>query len=86
MNICPRFGLQCNTCNNGCHFLGDDRPKEIKMILTEEERKAFAAAAEPLIEWVAQNCHPHTSVVLDANSAELLEGVAAHRTDKFLRD
>ena len=55
--------------------------------MSEEQRKAaFVAAAEPLIEWVAKNCHPHTTVVLDATHAELLEGAIVHRTEKFLRD
>jgi len=56
------------------------------MILTEEQRKSFEAASEQLMAWLSDNCHPHTTVILDYGSAELVEGIAAHRTEKFVKD
>ena len=54
--------------------------------MTPEQRAAFEALAHPLIEWVAQNLHPHHTVVLDATHAELLEGIAAVHTTEYLVD
>ena len=56
------------------------------MILTEDQRKTFSAASEPLMQWLAENCHPHVAALVDSNSADLVESVAAHRTDKFIKD
>ena len=30
------------------------------MTMTDEQRKAFALASEPLMWWLSENCHPHT--------------------------
>ncbi len=56
------------------------------MILTEEQRNAFKAACEPLMKWMGENCHPHTTVILDVARAELVEGVAVHQTEQFIKD
>ena len=54
--------------------------------MTEEQRKTFETAARPLIEWLAKNCHPHMTAVVDSNSAALLEGQHVIRTDDYLVD
>ena len=41
-----------------------------------ETRKEFEQLMTPVLEWVKSNCHPHTTILIDRNSAELLEGVA----------
>ena len=46
----------------------------------------FALAAEPLIRYLAHTHHPHTKVIVDSTSAELVEGMAVHRAEKFLVD
>ena len=56
------------------------------MILTTEQRAAFAAASEPLMKWLSETCHPHTTVLLTSTRAELVEGVMGHVTDKFIKD
>lgn len=56
------------------------------MVLTEEERKAFIEASEPLMKWLADNCHPHCCAIVEYGTSQLVEGVAAHKTGKFLRD
>ena len=56
------------------------------MTMTDEQRKAFALASEPLMWWLSENCHSHTTVILDSTRAELVEGVVAHVTDKFIKD
>ncbi|MHB1328007.1 MAG: hypothetical protein ACYC2K_07380 [Gemmatimonadales bacterium] len=56
------------------------------MILNEQQRREFEAVTRPVIEWLNKNCHPHVSVVIDITSAELSEGVAAVRTNDYIRD
>lgn len=49
------------------------------MILSELQFKGFRDAAMPLMKWLSENCHPHVTVILDSERAELLEGIAAIR-------
>ena len=56
------------------------------MTLSDDERKAFAASAGPLMQWLSDNCHPHVTAIVDSGRAELLEGIALHMTDKSLED
>ena len=43
-------------------------------------------AAKPLIKYIAENYHPHVTVIVTNNSVELLEGVMQANTDEFLKD
>jgi len=54
--------------------------------MNEEERKEFAKLCEPLMEWMADNCHPHYTAIINYTRADLVEGVVGHRTEKFIRD
>ncbi len=56
------------------------------MILTAEQRAAFEEAAKPLIKFLCENCHPHTSVIVDSTGAELVEGIHVLKTEEFLKD
>jgi len=48
------------------------------MILSEEKRQEFIAAATPLMMWIEQNCHPHCEATVCSNEAHLLEGIVSH--------
>jgi len=51
--------------------------------MIEQEFKAFREAALPLMQWLADNRHPHVTVIVDSERAELLEGQAnARRVSK----
>lgn len=54
--------------------------------MTEEKRKQFEDIVKPIIKWMAENLHPHTTIIIDSNSAELLEGQCAITTNEFLID
>ena len=56
------------------------------MILKEEQTYEFEKLTKPLIKWLNENCHPHTTVIIDYDSAELSEGICAIRTKEFIRD
>lgn len=51
-----------------------------------ENQNSFEEAAKPLIKWMAENAHPHTTTIVTARHAELLEGCIAITTDEFLVD
>lgn len=56
------------------------------MILTPEQRATFEAVARPLIKWMAENTHPHTTTIVTGMTAELLEGEHVVNTDEYLQD
>ena len=56
------------------------------MIITEEQRAEMGRVARPLIQWLNENCNPHTQIVVDCTRVELLEGCATYHTYDFLKD
>lgn len=52
-------------------------------VLDNEELKS---SVEAVMKYLAENHHPHTKVIIDSDSAELVEGLATHRTEKFIKD
>ena len=43
--------------------------------ISKEKQEEFLEAARPLINFIANNFHPHTVAVVDVSSAELSEGL-----------
>lgn len=56
------------------------------MVITNEQREGMLKAAEPLIEWLNENCHPHCEVLVDQCRVRLTEDVVSGKVDKYLRD
>jgi len=56
------------------------------MTITKEQSAEMLEAAKPLIQWINENCHPHTQIILDQTHVQLLEGVASNMTKEFLKD
>lgn len=50
------------------------------------EAKEFEEAVEPLMKWMSENQHPHTTVIVTGTRAELVEGLQCHLTDEFIVD
>ena len=50
------------------------------------EKQTFEEAVKPLIKWVAENCNPHATVLVDCTSAELLQGSECVINEEFLVD
>jgi len=46
------------------------------MILTKLQIQELREAAIPLMKWLEENCHPHVTVIVDSERAELVEGLA----------
>jgi hypothetical protein len=45
----------------------------------EENFKFLRHNAEPIMEYMARNFHPHTTLIITSTTAELVEGICAHR-------
>jgi hypothetical protein len=52
----------------------------------EKQRAEFEELVRPIMKWMADNLHPHTKIIIEANSAELLEGDMAVQTNEYLID
>jgi hypothetical protein len=48
------------------------------MIISLEQLSSFSTSAQPLIQWLKDNCHPHCKAIVDSERAELVEGIAGH--------
>ena len=46
------------------------------MILTPKQIEELNEAAQPLMTWLGTNCHPHCKVIVESDSAEIVEGLA----------
>jgi hypothetical protein len=46
----------------------------------------FENVAKPLMKWLCDNKHPHTTAIVTGNVAELVEGVETVKTDEFIVD
>lgn len=40
----------------------------------EDKQKELEQLATPLIEWLKQNYNPHTKIIIDIDSAEVVSG------------
>lgn len=43
-------------------------------------------AAKPLMKWIAENCNPHSTVIVDGGSAVLYSAENSVITDEFIKD
>ncbi len=56
------------------------------MNLTKEQREEFERLADPMIRFLCENCHPHTTVIIENSSAVLLEAQVGHVNESFIKD
>jgi len=54
--------------------------------MSEDKKPSFDDVVRPVIKWLAENAHPHHSVVITSTTAELLEGQKVVNTDEYLID
>jgi len=52
----------------------------------EQRRQEFIELVTPVMKWMAEELHPHTKIIIEANSAELVEGDIAYKNDEFIVD
>lgn len=73
-NNCSYYNDKCSNVNN------DGNCKRFK------KQDNFEIFAKPLMKWLAENKHPHCSIILTSTTAELVEGIQCINTDEFLID
>jgi hypothetical protein len=56
------------------------------MNIYEKKKAEFEEIVRPVMKWLAENQHPHTKIIIEANIAELVEGNIAVQTNEFLVD
>lgn len=54
--------------------------------MTETQNAEFEALAKPLIKWINANKNPHTKIIIDSMSAEVVDGCAGFHTDEYIKD
>jgi len=59
--------------------------KDLKALRGSED-KGFEFLANLMIAWLNKNCNPHTSILIDCQSAEVVAGIRSFVTDEHLRD
>jgi hypothetical protein len=47
------------------------------------EKPDFRALAEPLVEYLRKNYHPHARIIIDFDSVEIVEGVRGEHFEYF---
>ncbi|HHT2623360.1 hypothetical protein G9400_22600 [Klebsiella michiganensis] len=52
----------------------------------QSKTSSFEGVVKPVIKWLNENTNPHTSVNIDATSAQLLTGEIGIHTEEFLKD
>lgn len=51
-----------------------------------EKQEKFEQVVRPLMKYLAENHHPHTSFYVTSRTAELLEGQQCFSTDEYIVD
>jgi len=51
-----------------------------------EHHNEFERLVRPVMKWLAEKEHPHTAIIIECNSAQLIEGVAAFTDDSYIVD
>ncbi|ENS0146376.1 hypothetical protein [Klebsiella pneumoniae] len=54
--------------------------------VNKARRSSFEDVVKPVIKWLNENANPHTSVSIDATSAQLLTGEIGIHTEEFIKD
>ncbi len=53
---------------------------------TDKQRKEFETLADGLIKYLNDNHNPHTKIIIDNSSAEIVGGERCYRTEKHWKD
>jgi hypothetical protein len=52
----------------------------------DKKRHEFIELVTPVMKWMAENLHPHTKIIIEANTAELVEGEISYNNNEFIVD
>lgn len=75
-HACINCFLDRGTCLGDCHVADVNKARS----------SSFEDVVKPVIKWLNENANPHTSVNIDATSAQLLTGEIGIHTEEFIKD
>jgi hypothetical protein len=84
-NILDKFFNSSSDASNLEASQQEELQKSFKEWLINK-KPSFEESVKPLIMYLAHNHHPHTSVYVRNNVAELLEGKQSFITDEYILD
>lgn len=88
----PKFGKEIAVKNYDDGFWTDDKhifhesffEKDVK---THQEKQAeFEAVVRPVMKYMAENHHPHTTTIITSTAAEIMSGEMAIQSNEYLVD
>lgn len=56
-----------------------------KITLEQKKQKAFEKVTTEVIKFINDYCHPHCKVIIEDDSAELVEGLCSLKTKAFVK-
>ena len=59
---------------------------EIRVAESIERGEAFEKAARPLIQYLAENHHPHVTAIIHSTGGQLLEGMNGIKVMDYIKD
>ncbi|MEA0346564.1 hypothetical protein SNB43_13675 [Escherichia coli] len=75
-HACVNCFLGRGPCLGDCHV----------SYVNKARSSSFEDVVKPVIKWLNENANPHTSVSIDATSAQLLTGEIGIHTEEFIKD
>ena len=60
--------------------------EKVSSIRRKNKQAEFEKLARPLIEYLCENHHPHTKVIIDCTTCEIVEGIELFNTEDYLVD
>lgn len=75
-HACVNCFLGRGPCLGDCHVSDVNKARS----------SSFEDVVKPVIKWLNENANPHTSVSIDATSAQLLTGEIGIHTEEFIKD
>ncbi len=75
-HACINCFLGRGPCLGDCHVADVNKARS----------SSFEDVVKPVIKWLNENANPHTSVNIDATSAQLLTGEIGIHTEEFIKD
>ncbi|HGT8044247.1 TPA: hypothetical protein ACM5KY_000852 [Escherichia coli] len=75
-HACINCFLGRGPCLGDCHVADVNKARS----------STFEDVVKPVIKWLNENANPHTSVNIDATSAQLLTGEIGIHTEEFIKD
>lgn len=68
------------------HEVDERIAKLSKPLLSPQKRQEFESLTRPLIKFLNDETHPHTKIIIECDSAELVSGETAYTTTEYIRD